>query len=632
MSVATPSQKLNYLLVMPRFVRNSGDSYGFPLGIAYISSSLKRAGFNVTTLNLNHCDGDYLKVLASRIVEKRIDVVMAGGLSAEYNMVRTIIEQAKCLDKELVTVVGGGIITSDPEAAMEALEFADIGVIGEGEITAVELCRALENQLDLASVKGLVYKHGTLTALERVKINIAETAGSTSQFVTTAKRKEIEDIDSLPWPDYAGFELEKNLAAALGTIGCNETNTLAMITSRSCPYSCTFCFHTVGRKYRQRSLDSFFTELDYLVSNYKIQYLALSDELIARDMHRLREFCSRIKSYNIKWLGGFRVDDITAEMLPMLKEANCTTMGFGLESADNRILKSMRKGITVEQIEKTLKLVHDSGISISGGFIFGDSAETLETANNTLEWWRRNSKYNISLRLITVFPGTHLYKYACDNNIITNKVQFIREGCPQINVSKMTDEDFKAFTQKMMDAELSQNMKHSSNFALTNIDDDQGCVDIAGDCFACGAHEKWEKIRLFRPTFIICTKCGQQYYPPLDDTIRSNIDSNIAKLLSTFDKLAIWGMTSHAADIFSYSDVLKDTRIFPIDICNSKQGKNFYGTQVHSPDVLAKEKIRAVVVTAPYHISSIEHMIAASYKNVASIYNISNLIGTRFSI
>ena len=609
------SERLNYLLVMPRLVRKVGDSYGFPLGIAYISSCLKKAGYRVTTLNLNHCEGELSEILKGVIEQNHIRVVMTGALSAQYGMARAIVETAKTLDPGLITVVGGGLITSDPETAMDALEHADIGVIGEGEVTSVELCRALEAGGDLAQVDGLIYKPGVRSG----------SAPISAGYVVTGRRKEIVDIDSIPWPDYHGFELEKNLAATLGTFGFNDSNTLSMISSRSCPYSCTFCFHTVGRKYRQRSLDGFFTELDHLVANYNISSLALSDELIARDFNRLKEFCTRIKKYNIGWLGGFRVDDITPEMLPLLKESNCITMGFGLESADNRILKSMRKGITLQQIETTLKMVHEAGISISGGFIFGDIEETLETANNTLRWWEEHPEYGTSLRLITAFPGTHIYNHACERGVITDRVRFLRDGCPQVNVSRMSDQEFQDFTKKMMETSF-KHAKTLTSFRIDNVDETLGCVDITGECSVCGSQNDWEGIRLFRPTFIKCRSCGQQFTPPLDEGIRAGLDANMAELLARHGKVALWGMTHHAVDILQHSALLRGPNVFPIDICQSKQSNDFCGTRIYGPEILSQEDIKTVVVTAPYHISCIEAQIATGYKNVEQIIVISGLI------
>ena len=604
--------RLNYLLVMPRFVRNIGDRNGFPLGIAYVSSCMKKAGFKVATLNLNHCEGSLYDILRNKIEKENINVLMVGALSAEYSMIRPIVETAKKIDGSIINVVGGGIITSDPIVAMEAL-------------FRTRLCwhKALENGGDLSTVAGLIFKADNLSC--------GSLPENGNDYVITNWRKEIEDIDAIPWPDYAGFELEKNLAANLGIVGFNQGNTLALISSRSCPYSCTFCFHTVGRKYRQRSLDGFFEELDFLVSNYRIESLVLSDELFARDISRLEEFCSRIKKYNVKWLGNFRVDDISSEMLPLLKEGNCVTMGFGLESADNRILKSMRKGITIEQIERTLKMVHDSGISISAGFIFGDIEETLETANNTLNWWKGHPDYNLSLRLITAYPGTHIYKYACENDVIKDKVQFLRDGCPQLNISKMADDEFQLLTKELMEAAVS-NVKLLTSFEVSMINERDGSICLSGECSVCGTKNNWVNVRLFKPNFIVCQQCGQQFNPPLNGTIRSNIESNILRLLEKYGKLGVWGMTYHAIDVFRNSNVFCDARIFPVDLCTSKQSKNLFGIQVFSPDVIAREGIETVVVTAPYHIGFIEAQIGIKYPSVKKVIDISNLVGTHYSV
>ncbi|MDO8488635.1 MAG: radical SAM protein, partial [Candidatus Omnitrophota bacterium] len=401
------SRKLNYLLIMPRLVQNIGDGYSFPLGITYISSSMKKSGYNVLTVNLNHREGDVFEIIKKIIEENKIDIVATGGLSFQYSTVKMVIEAAKRAKSAIITIVGGGIISGDPEPAMQALEYADYGVIGEGEVTINDLCQALELGEGMSKVDGIIYKKD-------------------NSFEMTKPRREMENIDSIAWPDYQGFEVEKYLRSTPPSIsGLNKPNTIFMLASRSCPYNCTFCFHTTGRKYRQRSLDSFFEELDYMVSKYNIAFICLADELFARNIERVKEFCVRIKKYGVRWWAQFRVDDITPELLAILKDGKCEVMSFGLESADNRILKSMRKGTTVEQIERTLKLVYDSGISFEGAFIFGDIEETNETASNTLKWWREHSAYRITLNLITVYPGSYLYKHACEKRIIKDRTKFL---------------------------------------------------------------------------------------------------------------------------------------------------------------------------------------------------------------
>ena len=607
------SRKLNYLLVMPRLVQNIEDGYSFTLGIAYISASMKKAGYNVTTINLNHHAGDVDEIIKREIEANKIDVLASGGLSYQYNTVKSVMQAAKRSKGGIITIAGGGIISGDPEPAMQALEYADYGVIGEGEVTIVELCKALELGEDPAKVDGIIYKSGPA-------------------YKITKPRKELEDIDSLPWPDYQGFEIDKYLhSSPPGISGLNRKNTVFMLASRSCPYNCTFCFHTVGRKYRQRSLDNFFAELDHLVSRYNIEFICLADELFARDIKRVREFCARIRKYNIKWWAQFRVDDITAELLAMLKDGRCEVMSFGLESADNRVLKSMRKGTTVQQIERTLKLVYDYGISIEGAFIFGDIEETAETANNTLKWWREHSEFRITLNLITVYPGSYLYKYACANNIIKDRVKFLRDGCPQINVSKMTDNELSELIKHFMDAPVSLT-KRLTSARLKSIDHQTGRIGIDGACTLCKQENSWDNIKLFTMNFLSCKKCGQKYNVPFIDSLRLNIEKNIAGLLQKYGKVAVWGINYHTSDLFKNSIVLRDKNVYPVDISETKRKMDLFGKKIYAPEIVETEGIRAVVISVPVYFTQIKSQIEANHKGVTEVIDICSLTDSGFRL
>ena len=600
------TKEFNYLLVMPRLIQNMGDGYSFPLGIAYISASMKKAGHNVITLNLNHRNGEVDEIIRKEIKENKINVVATGGLSFQYSTVRRVVEAAKRVNRDIVTIVGGGIISGDPEPAMKALEYADYGVFGEGEITINELCAALEHGGKLSEIDGIIYQNG-------------------NSFVTTKPRKEIENIDSIPWPDYRGFEIEKYLRSTPpGISGLNRQNTIFMLASRSCPYNCTFCFHTVGKKYRQRTLDGFFDELDYLVSQYNIEFICMADELFVRNLNRIKEFCERIKKYKIRWWAQFRVDDITPELLSILKNGGCEVMSFGLESADNRILKSMRKDTTVEQIERTLKLVYDTGISFEGAFIFGDIEETYETANNTLKWWREHSKYRITLNLITIYPGSFLYKYACEKKIIKDKVRFLRDGCPQINISKLTDIELSELLKHFMEAPISLT-KSIVSPELTRIDYKTGRIGLKGTCPVCKHKNEWDNIKLFMMNFLSCKNCGQKYNVPFVDSLRLNIEKNVTGLLNKHDKVAVWGINYHTSDLFKNSVVLKDKNIYPVDISETKRKMDLFGKKIYAPEIIEIENIKAVVISVPVYFTQIKSQIEASHKNVTAVIDICSL-------
>jgi len=599
--------KLNFLFVMPRLVQSAGDGYVFPLGIAYVSSSMKNAGFTVFTVNLNHREGDVEEVIESIIVSNNIHVVATGGLSPQYHLIRSVVEAAKRVNKNILTVVGGGIISADPVTAMDALEVVDFGVIGEGELTMCELARALENGDNLAEVEGIIFKRD-------------------SSYVKTKCRKDIEDINMIPWPDYEGFDIEKYLECpSAGFAGLSKKRMICMLGSRSCPYLCSFCFHTNGRKYRQRSLDDFFAELDYLVSRYKIDYISMADELFAPDFERAKEFCARLKTYNIPWYADFRIDKIKPELLPILKNSGLDVMFFGLESADNRILKSMHKGITIAQIETSLKLVYESGIAIYGCFIFGDIEETLETANITMNWWREHCQYHIHLTLIKPFPGSEIYEKSCQNGKIKDRVKYLKDGCPQINISKLSDDEFSEVVRQISEAQdLSLPL---GSVELLDFEPQMGRETVSGICLKCSHKTIWENIKLFAIDNINCSHCGQKYDIPCPDVLRQNLDKNVALLLQKYGKVAIWGMTLSIIELFKYSTILQSAKVFPVDISESKRKMNLSGNTIHAPTVLDSENIHAVIVAVPSHAGQISCQVRENHPHVTGIFDISRLVG-----
>jgi radical SAM superfamily enzyme YgiQ (UPF0313 family) len=591
---------------MPRLVLKAGDGYSFPLGIAYISAAMKKAGFATFTVNLNHRDGDVADILRDEIARHRIDVVATGGLSFQYSTIRTVLDAARQARPDIVTVVGGGIVAGDPEATMAALEVADYGVVGEGEITICELCAAIENGTDLSTVDGLIYRRD-------------------GRFARTRPRREMDDIDSLPWPDYEGFDFDRYLAASPSVSGMNRKNTLFMIASRSCPYNCTFCFHTIGRRYRQRSLDLFFEELDFMVSRYQIDYLCLADELFARKPERMKAFCEGMRRHGIRWWAQFRVDDVTPDMMGVLKDGGCDIMSFGLESADNRVLRSMRKGTTVEQIERALKMVYDAGISMEGAFIFGDLAETWETAQNTLQWWREHAQYKINLNVISVYPGSHLYQYACEHGIIRDRVQFLRDGCPHVNVSKLTDEEFARLLTLLMEAPMTL-ARTLRDVEAHMMDETTGRVSVQGVCTACAHRNTWNGAKLFNVTFLACAACGQRYNVTLTPPLRRNVDRHVEDLIARHGKVALWGVNYHTADLVRHSAILRRPEVFVIDISGIKQKMDLHGKRVYPPEIIEREGIGTVVAAIPAYHSQIAGQVAANHRNVHRVIGIESLV------
>lgn len=597
---------MKFLLVMPRFVDRVGEWYNFPVGIPYVSASLKAAGIDLVTLNLNSRVGDVEDIIQHTVKETGVDVVMTGGLSFQYNSIRVILKTAKEIDQNLVTVAGGGIITSAPIPGMKVLEYADYGIIGEGEITTTELCHALEAGKSPASVKGIIYKHN-------------------DSYHYTAPRPEIADLDSLPFPDYEGFDYGDIAKIPQSFSGMNEDHAITMTTSRSCPFQCTFCFHSSGSHYRRRSFDNFFQEVDLLVEKFDIKYIFISDELFAVNFDRVKEFCARIKPYNIRWSAQFRVCDVNEEMVRLLKDANCTVMSFGLESADNGILKSMNKHITIEQSEKALKLAYDYGITPWGNFIFGDPEETIETAKKTLAWWKKHPEYGITLNFITTYPGTPLYRLALKRGIIKDEVAFIKAGCPVVNLSKMSKKELAWLTEQVVTLPLRAFLPPENVHDLS-VDYTQDTFDFKGTCSECGSENQWHGIHLFVRNTLSCKKCGKKHRLPFPSIVVKSIDKFAHKLLDEHKKIAFWGINDYFATMIPMLSMMKEPGVYLIDNSHIKQGAIIEELTIQSPDILVEEQIDTVIIPVIQFYPMIERQILDDYPHVKSIINIVNLV------
>lgn len=598
---------MNFLLVMPRIVNKVGDGYSFPLGIPYVSAAMKKAGLNVFTYNLNHHAGDIEELMRQQIEEHDIDVFLTGGLSFQYYPIRQLTEAVRKIRPEMPIICGGGLITGDPEAAMGALPDVNIGVIGEGEITDVELCFALQNGTSLYDVAGLIFREAD------------------GRYYKTPERMEIVDIDNLPWPDYDGFELEKSFASNPGVSGMNAERSIFMLGSRSCPYQCSFCFHTVGKRYRQRSLDNFFEELDYNVKKYHVEYVCIADELFSYNTERVMEFCERIKPYHIEWWAQFRVDSMDPALMHKVRESGCRMMSFGLESADNSVLKSMGKNITIEQIDRTLKAVYEAGIPFDGAFIFGDEAESYETAMNTLKYWEDHVQYKINLNTITVFPGCRLYKNAKKNGIIKDPVKYLQDGCPQFNNTHMSMDEYADVVKRIAEYPF-QKTTVLDDAELLDVDYQNARIRIKDKCKKCGTENEWGNIKLFATNFLDCKCCGQKYNIMIPKKLLAEIGKNVEALCEEYGKIAVWGCNYHTTKVFeSVPELQKDT-VYPIDVSEIKQQLRIGGRKVNAADIIGKEGIECVVIAIPAYYNQIELQIKYQYPEVKRVIDICDLL------
>jgi radical SAM superfamily enzyme YgiQ (UPF0313 family) len=582
---------MNYLLIMPNGLSRSQDQhfYVFAVGIAYISASLKKAGFCVFTANLDFYDGDTYTILKDLLLSNSIDVVCTGGLSRDCQKVKEIVDIARNVNSKIITVVGGGLISADPQAAMSVLE-ADIGVIGEGEVTMCELAEALDNGLSYNNIPGLIFKD------------------SNNFLNTTPPRKEAPPIDSIPFPDLDGFDYASFVkATGLAVITC----------SRSCTHACTFCYRPAGQKYRQRSLENIFIEIDSQISRYHPKAISLNDNVFASSKERVLEFCEQIKERNISWACALHVSDAAdLDMLQQMKASGCCSINYGLESADNSVLKSMRKGSTVEQIERALENIWKANIHLQANFIFGDINETKETVTNTITFFHKHkTRFLFGLDPIIAFPGSRIYKYACSNGLIKDKEQFLRNNCPVINISKLTEPEFKEMLALITELRLGPRVPNGS-FQILKIQSNGECK-LEYSCRKCGV-QKSITLSFWHSRDLICESCGTvNHVDPFEKAL--HLAEPFAAQLPTNETVVLWGAGGIYFKLMQKYDFLSSKRFLLVDANKSQQGLSICKKEILSPDVISKNNIKTVVVTALSRKEEIYATLRSSYPSVDHI-------------
>ncbi len=474
------------------------------------------------------------------------------------------------------------MVTNSPYEAMELVPEADFGMIGEGEITSLELVRMLESmeapsEEDVKKIDGLIArrKDGTLYC--------------------TNKRADIENLDSIPFPDWEGFRLVETCRKY-----AKEDNsiTASIVSSRSCPNSCTFCSKTGGKKYRKRSLDNIFKEIDELVNKYHVNRLNFNDELFADNSDRLYQFCDRMEKYHIEYRISMHIGrNLNLELLSRMHKSGCKVIFYGLESADNNVLTSMRKHITIDEIERCLQITKQAGIIVEGNFIFGDPAETKESVRTTLKWIEDHYTMGlIEVAPIKLYPGSQLYEDAVNNGRIKDTVKFIEEGCPLVNVSGLSDEDYRNMINN--DLTVIQKMRLKRQEGLELFHADNGKIGAKAICPNCGAKIEFvveDTSHILRMYTEHCPDCGTLEYLNLFPVYYDKVKDKLEEIFRE-QKVGIFGCGNIWKMFYSVGDIFKTAQYDIFDETPFLQNEGWNGRKVYSPEMIAENGINTLIV------------------------------------
>ena len=281
--------------------------------------------------------------------------------------------------------MGGPHVSFCAQQTLETFPELDVIVLGEGEETLVDLMRTVEETQNLDTVRGIAYRIGS-----KIKI--------------TVKRNFIENLDLLPLP--ARHQLALGRYRTLGM-------PISMTTSRGCPYKCIFCVgrKMVGAKVRCHSAERVVTELEYL-ANLNFRQINIADDLFTANQERCVAVCDEIlkRKLDINWTSFARVDTVSEALLMKMKAAGCTAVSFGIESANPDILKTVKKGITLQQVRNAVRMCRRTGIIPYASFILGLPGETQATIKETTDFAVQLQQEGLAsgFHILAPFPGTEV--------------------------------------------------------------------------------------------------------------------------------------------------------------------------------------------------------------------------------
>lgn len=367
-----------------------------PLGLLYISSYLRRCGFDVEIYDSTW--GDKAELFRRLAAEPGGVLGIYTNLITRANVV-AVIDEAR---RHGWTVVLGG-----PESANYFERYlargADVVVLGEGEETLAELLPAL-------AAKGPRRLHGIAGTVFR-----DETGG----VIENPPRAQIACLDDLPWPDRERIDLSKYIDAWRTHHGRGSLN---LITARGCPYRCKWCSHAVfGYSYRRRSFTDCADELQHIRERYRVEQVWYSDDVFTIN-HRwlygyaaeLRRRCLKVPFETIS-----RADRMMKEeVLETLADMGCYRIWIGAESGSQRILDAMQRGVTVEQIDWSTKAAQRHGIQVGMFLMWGYEGERLDDIETTIDQLK---KWNPDVVLTTVaYPikNTPFHEAVADRTVL----------------------------------------------------------------------------------------------------------------------------------------------------------------------------------------------------------------------
>ncbi len=409
---------MKVLLIDPPFKSFAGIfSLYFPLGLTYIAGAAKQAGHECKILDVDAAEpkagsldftkeyenySNYVQALNDhqhptwelmlQIVKKESpDVIGISAMTTKFGSVIQTARFCKEVLPDVPIIIGGAHASTMPELTMEIPE-ADFALRGESDESFPELLNAIRDKSDFAKIDGLSWKKD-------------------GKVIHNKERELVKDLNSVPIPDRSALMNPENYSTEdMGII----------LTSRGCPFRCSYCFHMWDKKVRYRSVSSVIEEIMLVHKQFGTTQFSIKDDSFTVRKNHVLDLCNEFKKlpFKITFNCTTRVDLLDDELLTAMKDAGCAQVALGIESGSPKILKETDKDISLEQVMKASEILNKHKLFWTGYFMIGLPNETEKDIRMTMNFLKKVKPFYGGLGVYSPFPRTKLFDQGVELDLL----------------------------------------------------------------------------------------------------------------------------------------------------------------------------------------------------------------------
>jgi len=386
------------------------DFHQTPYGLFALGAAAIRAGHHVKVLNLSSYPWTKVEEIVSAL---DADIFGMSCWTANRRGVRLVADLIKEKHPRSHVVVGGPHATPLGPELLHHYTSVDTVCVGESDVTFLELATRIANNERTQGVFGTVYRDG-------------------DRIVTAPARKNVADLDELASP-HLWFD------------------THILMTSRGCPWACTFCGAETswGRGFRANSIDYVLDAIASVIERLPVKMIQIKDDTFTTNKKRVLALCKEMQKRKLRffWSCDTRVDLLSDELLREMRLAGCQRLSLGVESGSQRILDLIDKKITVDEILESTNLAKKYGIKVRYYMMLGNRGETRQSFEETLAFLERAAPHEYVFSCLSVYPGTRDFHDAEKAGWLDREVYFTGDFQELKTPFDASDEDMRVMNE-----------------------------------------------------------------------------------------------------------------------------------------------------------------------------------------